>query len=327
MKRRSCVLLLVAAALSFVLPVAPVAAQTTTTDTENQSGATLVLRGQGFIQQLIGQYGASAKVVDVARSLLSQLGAQYQRALLDADLRVVAIEIAKIDKQRQDLADLLPLIDEEIANLDPASPTYAADLASLNASRSSTVASIAQIDTVQRPPLVAQQSALNAAVALLPSAVSPFMQQNLADWVGALAKISPASQAATLGDFASAAGILIDDGHVVPVAGNWGAGFAGSQAVGGNAFLYATNSGQLTDEGKLRTPNRDYSYKTGGGLVTVNVQVTTHYYGFMAITAAAEPAAAPANIPALGPLALWLLAALTAGAGALVLRRKPGSEP
>ena len=136
MKRRSCVLLLVAAALSFVLPVAPVAAQTTTTDTENQSGATLVLRGQGFIQQLIGQYGASAKVVDVARSLLSQLGAQYQRALLDADLRVVAIEIAKIDKQRQDLADLLPLIDEEIANLDPASPTYAADLASLNASRS-----------------------------------------------------------------------------------------------------------------------------------------------------------------------------------------------
>ena len=122
-------------------------------------------------------------------------------------------------------------------------------------------------------------------------------------------------------------GILIDDGHVVPVAGNWGAGFAGSQAVGGHAFLYATNSGQLTDEGKLRTPNRDYSYKTGGGLVTVNVQVTTHYYGFMAITAAAEPAAAPANIPALGPLALWLLAALTAGAGALVLRRKPGSEP
>ncbi len=320
MKRRSCVLLLVVAALSFVLPVA---AQVNTTDTENQAGATLVLRGQGFIQQLISQYGTSAKVVDVARSLLSQLGPQYQRALLDADLRVVAAQIAKVDKERKDLADLLPLIDEELGNLDPASPTYAADLASLNASRASTVAGIAQIDTVQRPPLIAQQSTLNAAVALLPPAVSPFMQQNLADWVGALAKISPASQAATLGDFAGAAGILIDDGHVVPVAGNWGAGFAGSQAVGGNAFLYATSSGQLTDEGKLRTPTRDYSYTMAGGLVTVDVAVTTHYYGFMGITAADAPPVA-ANIPVFGPIALWLSVVLLGAAGAFALRRNLG---
>ena len=93
MKRRSCVLLVVAV-LCLVLPVTPVAAQINTTDTENQAGATLVLRGQGFIQQLTAQYGAGAKVVDVARSLPSQLGPQYQRALLDADLRATACRCA-----------------------------------------------------------------------------------------------------------------------------------------------------------------------------------------------------------------------------------------
>ena len=91
--------------------------------------------------------------------------------------------------------------------------------------------------------------------------------------------------------------------------------------MGGNAFLYATNPAQLTDEGKLRTPNRDYSYEMAGGLITVNVEVTTHYFGFMAITAAAEPAAAPANIPVFGPVALWLSVVLLGGAGALALRR------
>jgi hypothetical protein len=96
---------------------------------------------------------------------------------------------------------------------------------------------------------------------------------------------------------------------------------AGSQTVGGNAFLYATNSGQLVDQGKLRTPNRDYSYTMAGGLVTVNVEVTTHYYGFMVITAAAVPAAAAANIPALGSLALGLVALLVGVGGLWGLRR------
>ena len=40
-----------------------------------------------------------------------------------------------------------------------------------------------------------------------------------------------------------------------------------------------------------------------------------------AITAAAEPAAAPANIPVFGPIALSLSVVLLGGAGALALRR------
>jgi hypothetical protein len=150
------------------------------------------------------------------------------------------------------------------------------------------------------------------------------MQQNLNDWAAELAsKISPASQAATLGDFAGAAGILINDFHVVTVPGNWGAGFAASQTVGGNAFLYAASSGQLTDDGMSRTPNRDYSYTKAGGLITVNVEVTTHYYGFMGITAADAPPVA-ANIPVFGPIALWLSVVLLGAAGAFALRRNLG---
>ena len=280
MKRWSRALLLVVAALSFVLPVA---AQTTTTDTENQSGTALVLRGQAFIQQLIGQYGANARVVDVARSLLSQLGAQYQRALTQADRDQVAKDIAAREALRATLVSDIAKVDTAIAALDPLAANYATLLADLQTTRAGKVAAVASVDAALAG-LAGQLAALDVALAALPPPLAPYMQQNLNDWAAELAsKISPASQAATLGDFAGAAGILINDFHVVAVPGNWGAGFAASQTVGGNAFLYATNSGQLTDEGMSRTPNRDYSYTMAGGLITVNVQVTTHYYGFMAI--------------------------------------------
>ena len=117
-----------------------------TTDTTTQQGAALVLRGQGFIQQLIGQYGANARVVDVARSLLSQLGPQYQRALTQADRDQVAKDIAAREAQRATLVADLVKIDAAIAALDPLAANYATLLADLQTTRAGKVATVASLD-------------------------------------------------------------------------------------------------------------------------------------------------------------------------------------
>jgi hypothetical protein len=112
------------------------------------------------------------------------------------------------------------------------------------------------------------------------STLSSYFQQNLADFTAELLVASPAAQSAVLGDFASASGILISDSSVVPISGPWGAGFTGMLSGGEYGFGYAVDSGELIGGGAVRTPNRDYSYLMSGGLIQVNVEVTTHYYGF-----------------------------------------------
>jgi hypothetical protein len=319
MKRWSHALLLVVAALSFVLPVTLVEAQVTT-DTEVQQGTSLAVTGSAFIQQLSGQYGANAKVVDVVRNLLLQLGPEYQRALAQANRDRVQELVIGDQSTRAALVAANVQIDAAIAALDPLAPNYATLLAAAQASRASNVARIATIDAAL-PALLAQRDSLDAALAALPAPVSPYLQANLSAWLRELDVISAASQAATLGDFVGAGGILIDDGHVVAVPSSWGNAFGGRQAAGVYVLAYALGASELVDQPNLRTPNRDYSYQEGGGLITVNVEVTTHYYGFMAITAASEPTAAPASIPVFGPFALWLSVVLLGGAGALALRR------
>jgi hypothetical protein len=110
--------------------------------------------------------------------------------------------------------------------------------------------------------------------------LDPYFQQNLTSFTSELLVASPATQSAVLGDFASASGILISDFSVVPISGPWGAGFTGALSGGEYRFGYAAGGGELVDGGSVRTPNRDYSYFMSGGLIQVNVEVTTHYYGF-----------------------------------------------
>ena len=110
-----------------------------------------------------------------------------------------------------------------------------------------------------------------------------YLAQNYDYWHGAIMKgASGDAAAAAVWDFSPPVVIATNDNHVTPSTCDISR-FTGSTTYGDYRIRYATDSGELGDCGKVRTPNRDYSYEMSGGLIRVDVEVSTHYYAYASI--------------------------------------------
>lgn len=255
-----------------------------TTDTEIQEGYSFGLNanagGGNIIADLIETYGSDATVYYVLQQVLAKLGAEYDEAVLQAELTTVKATIEELKGEKTALELAIADLNEDLAALDPENPDYAslkADLESaINAKQDAVNGIDGQlyilgIDKTDLEDIIASGGA---------STTDPYFQENLNGFIAEMALASPEVLTSTIGEYASASAITINDSGVDTVDASWGNTFAGAQYPGRYKFKYATDSSQLVVGDLERTEARDYSYEMAGGLVTVNVAVSTRYKGF-----------------------------------------------